>query len=136
MIKQTLTFQSPVSLSLRNKQLIIQLKDIDKEITRPIEDIGVIVVENPMVKMTIPLLNELADNNVAVIFCDDHSMPKSMLMTLEGNTTLQETYRYQIEVTLPVKKQIWKQVVESKIKNQSALLKKWIRMVMYSSNII
>ena len=124
MIKQTLTFQSPVSLSLRNKQLIIQLKDIDKEITRPIEDIGVIVVENPMVKMTIPLLNELADNNVAVIFCDDHSMPKSMLMTLEGNTTLQETYRYQIEVTLPVKKQIWKQVVESKIKNQSALLKK------------
>lgn len=124
MIKQTLTFQNPASLLLRDKQLIIQLKDIDYEITRPIEDIGVIIIENPMVKTTVPLLNALADNNVAVIFCDDHAMPKSMLVTLDGNATLQETYRYQKEVTLPIKKQIWKQIVEIKIKNQSALLNK------------
>lgn len=77
-----------------------------------------------MVKTTVPLLNALADNNVAVIFCDDHAMPKSMLVTLDGNATLQETYRYQKEVTLPIKKQIWKQIVEIKIKNQSALLNK------------
>ena len=124
MIKQTLTFQNPASLLLRDKQLIIQLKDIDYEITRPIEDIGVIIIENPMVKTTVPLLNALADNNVAVIFCDDHAMPKSMLVTLDGNATLQETYRYQKEVTLPIKKQILKQIVEIKIKNQSALLNK------------
>ena len=124
MIKQTLTFQNPASPLLRDKQLIIQLKDIDYEITRPIEDIGVIIIENPMVKTTVPLLNALADNNVAVIFCDDHAMPKSMLVTLDGNATLQETYRYQKEVTLPIKKQIWKQIVEIKIKNQSALLNK------------
>lgn len=124
MIKQTLTFQNPASLLLRDKQLIIQLKDIDYEITRPIEDIGVIIIEKPMVKTTVPLLNALADNNVAVIFCDDHAIPKSMLVTLDGNATLQETYRYQKEVTLPIKKQIWKQIVEVKIKNQSALLNK------------
>lgn len=124
MIKQTLTFQNPASLSLRNKQLIIHLKDLDMEITRPIEDIGVIIVENPMVKLTIPLLNELTDYNVAVVFCDNQAMPKSMLMTLDGNATLQETHRSQLEATLPMKKQIWRQVVESKIKNQSALLKK------------
>lgn len=122
MIKQTLTFQSPVSLSLKDKQLVISIKETDTKVTRPIEDIGVIIVENQMVKMTIPLLNELADNNVAVIFCDGHVMPKSMLMPLESNTTLQETYRYQIEATLPMKKKAWKQIVESKIRNQSTLL--------------
>jgi CRISPR-associated protein Cas1 len=124
MIKQTLTFRSPASLSLKNQQLVIQLKDDDRIVTRPIEDIGVVIVENQMVRMTVPLLNELAENNVAVILCDGHAMPKSMLMTLEGNETLQEAYRYQIEAAQPVKKQVWKQLVESKIKNQSALLSK------------
>lgn len=124
MIKQTLTFQSPLSLSLRNKQLIIHLKDVDQEISRPIEDIGVVIIENQMVKMTVPLLNEFADKNVVVIFCDGHAMPKSMLMPLDANTTLQETYRFQLDASQPMKKQAWKQIVESKIRNQSRLLDK------------
>jgi CRISPR-associated protein Cas1 len=124
MIKQTLTFRSPVSLSVKNKQLVIQLKETEQVVTRPIEDIGVVIVENQMVRMTVPLLNELAENNVAVIFCDGHAMPSSMLMTLDGNETLQEAYRYQLDATQPVKKQAWKQIVEAKIKNQSALLTK------------
>ncbi len=125
MIKQTLMFQTPVSLSLRNKQLVIKLKGNEEtEITRPIEDIGVVVIENQQVKITLPLLNELADNNVAVIFCDDRAMPKSMLMNLDGNSIQQESYRYQLEATQPTKKQVWKQLVECKIKNQSRLLLK------------
>ena len=124
MLKQTLTFRSPVSLSLKNHQLVIQLKDNDQAITRPIEDIGVVIIENQMTRFTVPLLNELAENNVAVIICDGHAMPKSMLMTLEGNDTLQEAYRFQLDASQPLKKQVWKQVVEAKIKNQSALLEK------------
>lgn len=122
MIKQTLMFTTPVSLSLKDQQLVIAFKETDQVVTRPIEDIGFVVVENQMVKMTVPLLNALADNNVSVIFCDKRQMPKSMLMNLEGNATLQESYRYQFEATAPTKKQVWKQVVESKIRNQAALL--------------
>lgn len=124
MIKQTLMFTSPVSLSLKDQQLVITTKDCDNIITRPIEDIGFVVIENPQVRITVPLLNELSDNNVSVIFCDKRQMPKSMLMTLDGNTTLQESYRYQFDVGVPLKKRLWKQIVESKIKNQSALLNK------------
>ncbi len=124
MIKQTIMFRNPASLSLRYNQLVIRIPDSDDEITRPIEDIGVIVVENQQVKLTVPLLNALVENNVAVIFCDSKSMPKSMLMTLDGNSTLQESYRYQLEASQPAKKNVWKQIVESKIKNQSNLLKK------------
>ena len=122
MIKQTIMFQNPASLSLRNSQLVIHIKELDQEVTRPIEDIGVVVIENQMVKMTIPLLNAFADNNVAVILCDDHAMPKSMLMPLDSNSTLQETYRFQIDASPVIKKRAWKQIIESKIKNQSKLL--------------
>jgi CRISPR-associated protein Cas1 len=124
MIKQTLMFTSPVSLSLKDKQIVITFKDNKDTVTRPIEDIGFVVVENPMVSISIPLLNELADNNVSVVFCDKKAMPKTMLMTLEGNTTQQESYKYQIDASAPTKKNVWKQLVEAKIKNQALLLNK------------
>lgn len=124
MIKQTLMFTSPVSLSLRNQQLVIVFKDHEDTVTRPIEDIGFVVIANPMVSITVPLLNELADNHVAVIFCDKKQMPKTMLMNLDGNSVLQESYKYQMEASAPTKKNVWKQLVKGKIKNQSLLLNK------------
>ncbi len=124
MIKQTLMFKSPAYLSLKDNQLVIAIKESDDVVTRPIEDIGFVIIENPMVKVTVPLLNALAEQNVSVVFCDSKQMPKTMLMNLNANTTLQESYRYQMEITLPKKKQIWKQTVECKIKNQAALLDK------------
>lgn len=124
MIKQTLMFTSPVSLSLKDQQMVIIFKDNKDTVSRPIEDIGFVIIENPQVSISIPLLNELADNNVSVVFCDKKMMPKTMLMTLEGNTTQQESYKYQIDASAPMKKNIWKQLVESKIRNQSLLLDK------------
>ena len=122
MIKQTLMFTSPVSLSLKDQQIVITFKDNKDIVTRPIEDIGFVVIENPQASISVPLLNELADNNVSVIFCDKKQMPRTMLMTLEGNTTQQESYKYQIEASVPTKKNIWKQLVECKIRNQALLL--------------
>lgn len=124
MIKQTLIFTSPVYLFLKDSQLVITFKDNKDAVTRPIEDIGFIIIEHPEVSISIPVLNELADNNVSVIFCDRKKMPKTMLMTLDGNTTQQESYKYQIDASVPTKKNIWKQLVECKIKNQALLLNK------------
>lgn len=122
MIKQTLMFTNPVSLSLKDNQLVITFKDNKDTVTRPIEDIGFVIIENPQVGISVPLINELADNNVSVMFCDKKMMPRTMLMTLEGNTTQQESYKYQIEASVPTKKNVWKQLVEGKIKNQALLL--------------
>lgn len=124
MIKQTLMFTLPAYLSLKDNQIVIQLKGSEQTVTRPIEDIGVVVVENAQVTLSIPLLNALVDNNVSVVFCDNKQMPKSMLMSLDGNTTQQESYRYQMDATQPMKKQLWRKLIESKIRNQAALLGK------------
>lgn len=124
MIKQTLMFTSPVYLSLKDRQLVITFKDNKDTVTRPIEDIGFVIIEHPEVSISIPVLNELADNNVSVVFCDKKKMPKTMLMTLDGNTTQQESYKYQIDASAPTKKNIWKQLVERKIRNQALLLNK------------
>lgn len=124
MIKQTIFFTSPVSLSLKLNQMVIKFRDSNDVVSRPIEDIGVVVIESQMVQTTVPLLNALSANNTAVIFCDNKSMPCTMLMPLEANSTQQESYRYQIEASQPTKKRIWKEIIECKIRNQALTLNK------------
>ena len=125
MLKRALFFSTPYCLSLRNGQMVIHTReapDIQKSV--PIEDIGFVVLEDQQTSITLPLLNALSDNNVAVIFCGENRMPNAMLMNLDSNKTQGESYRAQIEASEPLKKGLWKQIVEAKIRNQSALLQK------------
>lgn len=124
MIKQTLFFSTPVCLSLKNNQIVITWRDSEDKVTRPIEDLGCVVLENQMISITLPLLNELVKNNVAVILCDNKQMPTAMFQSLDANSTQAESLKYQLGVSEPMKKQVWKQVIEAKIKNQASILEK------------
>ena len=125
MLKRTLVFSNPITLSLRNCQLVLAYKDDpNNKQTIPIEDIGVIIIDHQQVSITIPLMNALVEGNVQVVVCNDHGMPSAMLQSFEGNNLQGEILRNQIGVGEVLKKQIWKQIVEAKIKNQAALLNK------------
>lgn len=105
--------------------MIIHTKEMpEMQRSVPIEDIGFVILEHQQTNITLPLLNALSDNNVAVIFCGDNFMPNAMLMNLDSNKTQGESYRAQIEASEPLKKGLWKQIVEAKIRNQAALLNK------------
>ena len=47
-----------------------------------------------------------------------------MLLNLDGHTLQSQRYKAQIEVTIPLKKQLWQQTVTAKIENQAALLRR------------
>ena len=125
MLKRTLVFSNPMTLSLKNCQLVLAYKDDpNNRQTIPIEDIGVVILENQQVSITIPLMNALVEGNVQVVVCNDHGMPSAMLQRFEGNNLQGEILRTQIGAGEVLKKQLWKQIVEAKIKNQAALLNK------------
>ena len=125
MLKRALFFSTPFCLSLKDNQMVINTKQMPEEKrTIPIEDIGFVVLEHQQTSITLPLLNALSDNNVAVIICGKDYMPNAMLMNLDSNKTQGESFRAQIEASEPLKKGLWKQVVEAKIRNQAALLSK------------
>ncbi len=125
MLKRTLAFTNPYHLSLKNRQMIIKSKEDFESVTSvPVEDIGFVILENQEISITMPLLNALADNNAAVIVCSDKFMPNAMLMNLDANSTQGESVRAQLSAKEPLKKNIWKQIVEAKIRNQAALLRK------------
>lgn len=133
MIKRTLYFGNPAYLSLKMKQLVVRIPlQEDKDDlpakegptrTIPIEDIGIVILDHRQVTITQGLLEALLANNCAVITCDAKRMPTGLLLPLAGNTIQTERFRSQIEASLPLKKQLWQQTVESKIRNQAAMLR-------------
>lgn len=133
MIKRTLCFSNPAYLSLRNAQLVIKLPEVEKadvsdsfkrEATTaiPIEDIGVVVLDNKQITITQGVLEALLENNCAVITCDSSHLPVGLMLPLCGNTTQNERFRCQLDASLPLKKQLWQQTVQYKIRNQAAVL--------------
>ena len=125
MLKRTLVFSSPLQLSLRNAQLVVSTKEAPTEQhTIPIEDIGLVMIENQQITITMPLMNALVDAGVAVVLCDAKGMPHAMVQNMDSNNLQGECLRNQIVMGEVVKKQLWKQIIEAKIKNQAALLDK------------
>lgn len=123
MIKRTLMLANPVYLSHRNRQLILSYRDREKEDrTVPIEDIGVVVMEDMQITITHSCISAMMQNNVALITCDDRHMPTGLLLPLDGSHTQTEKFRHQIEASLPLKKQLWQQTVQQKINNQARVL--------------
>ena len=87
MLKRTLFFSTPYCLSLRNGLIIHTREAPDQRKSIPIEDIGFVVLEDQQTSITLPLLNALSDNNVAVILCGENRMPNALLMNLDSNRT-------------------------------------------------
>jgi CRISP-associated protein Cas1 len=120
MIKRTLFFSNPAYLSTKNEQLVIRFPDEEKESkTFPIEDIGVLVLEDAQITLTNKLLEKLVQNNVALINCDAQHLPIGSLMPLNGHSEQSERFRHQIDASIPLKKNLWQQTVQAKIRNQA-----------------
>lgn len=134
MIKKTLYFGNPAYLSLRNGQLVIKLPEVENnesipslikaesERTIPIEDIGVVVLDNKRITITTGAIEALLENNSAVISCNDKSMPVGLMLPLVGNTLQNERFRDQLDASLPLQKQLWQQTVKQKVANQAHVL--------------
>ena len=90
--------------------------------TIPIEDIGIVILDNNRITITQGLIESLLENNTALITCDSSRMPLGLMLPLSGNKTQTERFRDQINASLPLKKQLWQQTVQAKIKNQAYLL--------------
>lgn len=125
MIKRTINIQSPVKLNLHLGQLQISYKDdFLPSKTVPIEDLGFLIIENDQVVITQKLIVALAEANVVVVHCDQKHMPLALTQPLYSNTLLTERIPFQVNCSLPLKKQLWQQTVSSKIENQARFLRK------------
>lgn len=128
MIKRTLHFSNPAYLSLQQDQLNIDLPHLktlgEKESKKsvPIEDIGIVILDHQQITITHACIAALLDNNAAIITCNHSHLPTGMMLPIDGHDIQSERFRYQIDASQPLKKQLWQQTVQYKILNQAAVL--------------
>jgi CRISPR-associated protein Cas1 len=122
MIKRTLYFGNPAYLSTTLEQLEVKILETGETKTVPIEDIGVLILDNQQITITQALMAKLLCNNTAVITCDNTHHPVGMLLNLDGNTLQSKIFNAQIEASEPLKKQMWQQTVVAKIQNQAVVI--------------
>lgn len=127
MIKRTLYFGNPAYLSLKLEQLVVRMPDSHDSMetvrTIPIEDIGILILDHKQITITQGLIEKLLDCNCALITCSSNHLPVGLMLPLYGNTIQNERFRYQLDASLPLRKQLWQQTVQAKIANQAAVLK-------------
>lgn len=90
----------------------------------PIEDIGIMIIDNPQITITSALIMSLNENNSAVICCDSSHMPLGVMLPMFSHTVFSEKLHSQLQASIPLKKNLWKQTITAKIRNQAALLRK------------
>jgi CRISPR-associated protein Cas1 len=110
------------NLRVRNAQLIIRVGEREESV--PLVDLLVLVVAHPAVCYTHAVLTGVCEFGGAVVLCDRHRMPAGMLLPYGTNFVQSERLAAQINLSVPAKKQLWKQVVTAKILAQAKTLAK------------
>jgi len=126
MIKRTLYFGNSCLLRKKNNQLVAEFAADtgNPELSVPIEDIGLLMLDNCQITISTALLMALNENNTAVINCNDSHLPYGLMLPMFSHNIFPEKLRNQLEASVPLMKNLWMQTVVAKISNQSALLKR------------
>lgn len=121
---------------LSYKHNLISIKIDDYETTVCFDDIDTIIIENQQTTITTALLSQLSKSDINVIFCDEKFMPSSILLGINKNSRTTKIQKAQIKLSKPKLNQIWKDIITSKVSNQSKVLKKLHKRSDYLDSLI
>ena len=114
---RSLLIQNSGKLSLHREQMLIRQNG--ESYTVPLEDIAVIVVEHRETLITAPLLSALAEYGTTLLTCDEQFLPCGQWLPYSQYHRQLKTLKLQLNISEPLKKQLWQHIVRQKILNQA-----------------
>ena len=118
---RTVVVNRNCKLSYKNDYLVIRSEELQMI---HLSEIDTIIVENGMVSITSYLINELAQNKIKIIFCDEKHNTSCEMMPYYGSFNTSKKVTIQSKWKENKKKEAWQQIIKYKIHNQAMLLKK------------
>ncbi len=116
---RTVVIANEAEIHVRQGQLVVLQEE---RISIPAEDIAVLVLEHPRIRVSAATLAQLAVHGVATAVCDSKHLPTGILLSHNRHSRQLAATRLQLAATLPLKKRLWQQVVKSKVRNQATCL--------------
>ena len=122
MIRSTVEFSTPgTRLSVANRQLVVERPDLPKA-TLPIEDLGVVIVDDIRATYTQSVFLTLLEAGATVLVTGRDHLPAGMMLPLDAHHVQTERHRAQVEASAPVRKRAWQAIVRAKITQQASVL--------------
>jgi len=88
-----------------------------------IDEIAILLIENPTVSMTGCLIEVLVEKKVKVIFCDSRRNPCAELVPHHGSHDSSAKIRSQFLWSNDIKSVIWQEIIKEKLRKQKEFLK-------------
>lgn len=107
-------------MSLRDNSLVV--KNSEKEIVVPLEDIASILLEDQHTVITAHLLSALAEYYISLITCDQRHLPTSLTLPMNMHYKQLKVFYAQLNVKKPFNSQLWSNVIYHKINNQKTVI--------------
>jgi len=87
-----------------------------------IDEIAILIIENPAVSLTCCLLQALNEKKVRIIFCDDKRSPIGEFTPYYSSYDTSRKIKMQQDWNEDIKGVIWAEIISEKIRNQAAFL--------------
>lgn len=112
----------PARLSVDNGLLCVDLPERGRR-TFPFSTLAAVVCSHPQITFTLGVLAEFAASRTILVVSDRKRMPAAMLLPLVSHHAQTEKFRLQAEASLPLRKRLWKEIVQAKIRAQAARIR-------------
>lgn len=133
MIKRTVEIsREPMHLTVRDRQLLLLRKEEPPRSlpayppnlagSIPTEDIGMVLVDEQQTTYSHAALADLMDRGAVVVICGRDHLPSGLLFPMAEHTEVVWRLRDQIQASKPLRKQLWKSIVQAKIRAQAGAL--------------
>ena len=119
MIKRTIDISDgPTFLQIENDQLLL-IRNRERIASIPCEDVGVLLIDDRKTTYTHSAMTRLLARGAVIVLCGDDHLPAGILLPVENNDLHTERLRAQVAAGLPLRKQLWRQIVAHKIRGQA-----------------
>lgn len=116
---RTVIISNRCKLDLKMSYMVIRGEDIKRVF---LDEISILVIENPAVSLTGCLLEALNERKIKVIFCDSKRSPMAELCSYYGSHDCSRKIKSQIAWTDLIKQSAWCEIVAEKIRKQEEFL--------------
>jgi CRISPR-associated protein Cas1 len=122
MSEQIIEIAHPARLSVRDSQLAIEREGFLPFVT-PVSGVNTLLLAHPQVTLTQAVISRLAEAGAMVVTIDGRFLPVAMTLPLQTHSLQTERLAAQTNLKLTVRKRLWQQVVQAKVRAQGRLLR-------------
>ena len=116
---RTVVISNQSKLDYKMGLMVVRGIEIKKVV---LDEIAVLVIENPAVSFTGCLVEKLIEKKIKVIFCDSRHDPVAELVPHRGSHDSSQKIRTQAKWSDDIKAIIWREIVSEKIRKQKEFL--------------